>query len=101
MLAHYTDDFVLELPYADPPVRLEGKEVVRGYLQQAFEVYRFSLTITHVHEMLDPDQLVLEYTSSGSNLSTGEPYANVYIGVYGFRDGLIAAVREYYNPGTR
>jgi ketosteroid isomerase-like protein len=98
MLANYTDDLVLELPYADPPAVLEGRETVRDYLRGAFRIFKFRLDITEVHEGLDPDKLVVEYASEGTVTTTGKPYVNTYIGVYWFRDGAICKVREFYNP---
>ncbi len=98
LVGNYTDDMVLELPYASPPSVIEGLDTALGYLTAAFGVFRFSLTITEVHECVDPDLLVLEYTSAGRLLASGKPYANRYIGVYWFRDGRIAKVREFYNP---
>jgi len=98
LVDNYTDDMVLELPYASPPSVIEGKNTALEYLKAAFAMFRFSLAITEVYECVDPDLLVLEYTSSGTVLTTGKPYANRYIGVYWFRDGRIAKVREFYNP---
>jgi uncharacterized protein len=93
-----TDDMVLELPYADPPVRLEGKPAIRLHVGPALEVFSFRLHITHVYECVDPDVLLLEYTSEGKVTTTGKPYMNSYIGVIRFRDGLLCSHREYYNP---
>ena len=98
LLTVWTDDLVLELPYADPPRRIEGKDAARAYLSQAFEIFHFSLQITAVHECVDPDQLVIEYTSKGHITTTGRPYANTYIAVYRFRDGRIWQVKEFHNP---
>ena len=98
MLANYTEDLVLELPYAPAPVRLEGKGVVLPYLVRAFTIFRFTLTIISAHTLGDGDGLVLEYTSDGHVLATGRPYRNAYVGLYWFRDGAISQVREYYNP---
>jgi len=98
MLANYTEDLVLELPYGTPPFAIEGRENVRTYLKAAFEVFSFRLDITEVHECLDPDKLVIEYTSEGSVATTGKSYSNRYIGVYWFRDGSICRVREFYDP---
>ena len=98
MLANYTDDLVMELPYADPPSVMVGLEHIRPYLAGAFQVFKFRLDITDVHECADPDQLVVEYVSEGTVTTTGKPYANTYIGVYWFRDGAICKVREFYNP---
>ena len=100
MLHNYTDDMVLEMPYADPPVRLEGRETVRVYLRAAFEVFKFRLWVTDMHECADPNELVIEYASEGHVTTTGKPYANTYIGWYRFRDGSITFVREWYNPAA-
>jgi ketosteroid isomerase-like protein len=98
MLANYTDDMVLELPYSDPPMTLRSKAEVHGYLAKAFQVFKFHLDITDVYETTDPDVLVAEYSGEGQVTTTGKPYNNSYIGVYRFRDGLISWVREFYNP---
>jgi len=55
----FTDDVVLELPYADPPVRLEGKDAIRAHVGPALDIFRFQLHITDVYECADPDTLVL------------------------------------------
>ena len=101
MLAGYRDDFVLELPYGSPdaPVVVEGRAAALEYLTAAFEVFRFSLELTEQHETADPNQLILEYVSEGTVLTTGKPYRNRYLGVYWFDDeGRVARVREFYNP---
>jgi ketosteroid isomerase-like protein len=97
-LEHYTDDFVLEFPFSDPPKIVRGKTEGLPYLAGAFEAFRFSLTITNVIACADPDELVVEFTGAGIYLPTGAPYANTYIVVFGFRDGLISRQREYFNP---
>ena len=100
VVAHYTDDYVLELPYAHPdkPDRTEGKEVVRERLVGAFKVFRFSLQITDVYPCVDPDLLIAEYTSQGEVIPTGCRYSNRYIGLWRFRDGKVCFTREYLNP---
>ena len=98
MLANYTEDFILELPYGGPPTVLEGRETVRAYLKGAFEVFKFRLDVTEVHECTDPDKLVIQYVSEGRVATTGKRYTNTYIGVYWFRDGVICKVREFYDP---
>jgi uncharacterized protein len=99
-LTHCTDDVVLELPYADPPVRLEGKDAIRAHVEPALQIFRFELEITSVYECVDPDTLILEYTSEGTVTSTGKAYRNSYVGVVRFRDGRICFQREYYNPAV-
>jgi len=100
VVAHYTDDYVLELPYAsvDGPDRTEGKAVVRERLVQAFKIFRFTLHITEAHPCADPDLLIAEYTSEGEVIPTGRRYSNRYIGLWRFRDGKVCFTREYLNP---
>lgn len=99
-VAHYTDDAVLEMPFLDPPAVTQGKAEIRERLAGAFTVFRFELTIERVVDCLDPDELVVEFTSSGTVTTTGKPYANRYIARFGFRDGLICFQREYFNPNA-
>jgi ketosteroid isomerase-like protein len=54
--------------------------------------------LTTVHDCLDPDVLVAEYTSEGEVTTTGKPYANTYIGIWRFRDGRVCGLKEFYNP---
>lgn len=97
-MAHYTDDAVMEMPFTDPPTRVEGKATIRERLVGAFEVFRFTLTIERITECRDPDELVVEFTGEGTVVTTGKPYANRYIARFGFRDGLICFQREYFDP---
>ena len=93
----YTEDYVLEMPYAKPaPVRVEGLPAVQAYLRRAFETFRFELTITDAWDI--DGGVVAEYTSDGTVVPTGNRYANSYIGVWRFRDGLVHHTREYYDP---
>ncbi len=52
----YTEDYVLELPYAKPaPVRVEGRAAVQQYLTGAFQVFRFrDGRVSHTKEWYDP-----------------------------------------------
>ncbi len=99
-LSHYTDDVIFELPYTDPPKRSTTRAEALANIAAAFTVFRFELTITEVHECLDPDELIVEFTGGGSYLPTGAPYANVYIAVFRFREGRICFQREFFNPAT-
>jgi len=97
-LSHYTDDMVLELPYADPPKRIEGKDTALAYLSGALRAFALELSVTEVHEGRDPDELVVEFTGTGTYKPTGARYDNRYIAVFGFHDGLICRQREFYDP---
>ena len=94
----YTPDWVLELPFADPPVRLEGGQEIGAYLASRLDTFVFTLSLTAVHECLDPDLLVVEYESDGHASHTGKPYRNTYIALWRFRDGRVSGVKESPNP---
>jgi ketosteroid isomerase-like protein len=98
MLAHATDDVVMELPFTTPPTRLEGKPAVLDYLRRVFTVFRIELGLTATYECRDPNQVVVEFTSTGRILASGRDYANTVIAVYFFRDGRIVHWREFPNP---
>jgi uncharacterized protein len=97
-MAHYTDDLVLEFPFADPPKRIEGKDVVQPYLTAALGLFELDLRVVEVHDTVDPDELIVEAAATGTYTPNGAPYENRYVIVYRFRDGLICSQREYYNP---
>ena len=99
MLANlYTEDWVLELPFSDPPKRLEGAAEIAAYLGPQMGRFEFTLSLVDVHSCVDPDLLVAEYTSEGRVAATGKPYRNTYIGLWRFRNGRICGVKEYLNP---
>lgn len=96
--AHWCDDFVLEMPYATPPLRLEGKEAVRSYLGQALGLFSLHMTMTDVYECPAQGVVIAEYESEGQVTSTGKPYANRYVGIFHLEGEKIRHQREYYNP---
>jgi len=94
----YDPGWVLELPFGDPPVRLEGAREIGAYLAPRLGTFRFTLRLTAVYECLDPDLLVVEYESEGVAIPTGRPYRNVYVALWRFRDGKVSGVKEFPNP---
>ena len=100
LVEHYTDDYVLELPYAsiDGATKYDGRDAVRARLRAVFRVLHLDLTITKVHAAADPDLVIAEYESAGTSLPTGEPSSNRYVGFWWFRNGLVCRTREYFNP---
>ena len=91
-------DFKVELPYNDPPTHLEGFAAYREAVEPSLEIFRFRLDLAEIHEGRDPDLLFAEYTSDGIAVPTGKPYRNTYIGVFKFREGRLASLREFFNP---
>jgi ketosteroid isomerase-like protein len=95
---YWTDDFVLEFPYADPPRALEGKSAVCAHLREALDTFRIRLRVTDVYQCPDREVIIAEYVSDGEVATTGRPYQNRYIGVFMFRGEKITWQREFYNP---
>ena len=94
----YTEDWVLELPYSEPPKVLTGINEILAYLKPQMGKLEFTLTLTEIFECLDPNLLIAEYLSEGRSTITNKPYQNTYIGLWKFRDGKICGVKEYLNP---
>ena len=94
----YTDDWVLELPYSEPPKVLNGINEIISYLKPQMGKLEFTLRLTNIFECLDPNLLIAEYVSEGKSTITNKPYQNSYIGLWRFRDSKICGVKEYMNP---
>ena len=95
----YTHDYTLELPYASPePIKVSGLANVGSYVGEALKVFRFTLTLTEIYDLADPDILIAEYVSQGEVTTTGAPYNNTYIGIWRFRNGQVCGTKEWYNP---
>ncbi|GAB7069089.1 nuclear transport factor 2 family protein [Mycobacterium hodleri] len=102
-LAHCRDDVVLEFPYAPTgrPRRVEGKPAVEEYLRAVPGQVEFErITRQHVHQTVDPDTAVIEWSVTGHVKATGAPYEMSYVVVLTLVDGLIAVYRDYWNPLT-
>jgi len=96
-----TDDIDFELPYGpgQKALAVRGSERWIALNDATWPAFaRFSLAITNVYELADPDMLVVEYQSDGEVRATKKPYRNRYIGVFRFRGGRICAWREFHNP---
>lgn len=100
VVEHYTEDYLLELPYFKPnePLSVQGRSAVHGYLVEILARQRMVLTLTNTHAIPDETLLIAEYTSTGEFTDTGEPYANSYVGYWYFEGDRIRRLREYYNP---
>jgi uncharacterized protein len=94
----YTDDYVIELPYADSGTIIEGRDAALALVAAAFDHVRFEFTITEVHPSADPDLVIVECTSEGKFVRTGEPFHNRYISLWWFRGNRVCRTREFFNP---
>jgi hypothetical protein len=83
-------------------------EAARGARQQARgwrsttrpgpRSHAFSLAITNVHELADPDALIVEYQSDGEVRATSKPYRTATSACSASAAGGSVAWREFHNP---
>jgi ketosteroid isomerase-like protein len=97
-----TPDLVQEWPYLplpSMPERLEGARAVRALFETGmsdFDGYNYS--IQAIHDLVDPNTVIAEYSSDSFYRRRQVPYANRYISVLKFRSGKLAYWSEYVNP---
>jgi uncharacterized protein len=97
------EDFVQEYPYppmAGVPERISGRDAFLAFASAGMGAFApYSFRIVHVHDLVDPASLIVEYTSHTRLLADDTPYSNRYIGVFHVDDdGRIDRWREYLNP---
>lgn len=97
MAEQYTEDVLVEFPYADPPAHIAGKDAAIRRLSAAFKAFSISVIPQVIHRV-DDATVIVEGSGTGTYLPTGHRYDNSYVIVYTFRDGLISGQREYFNP---
>jgi ketosteroid isomerase-like protein len=101
LLSRCRDDVVFEFPFAPEgrPQRLEGKQAVGEYLAAiASGAVLERLTSLEMHQTVDPDVAVIEFSASGRVRDADSPFERSYVVVLTVRDGLVARYRDYWNP---
>lgn len=101
LLGRCHDDVVFEFPFAPDgrPKRLEGRRAVGEYLEEVGAgVVLDGLTSLELHQTIDPDVAVIEFSATGRVRETSAPFERSYIVVLTVRDGLVARYRDYWNP---
>jgi ketosteroid isomerase-like protein len=101
MLGRCRDDVVFEFPFAPAgrPKRLEGKGAVGEYLAViAAGAVPDRLTNLEMHQTVDPEVAVIEFSVTGRVRDTDSPFARSYVVVLTVRDGLVVRYRDYWNP---
>ncbi|EMF28609.1 nuclear transport factor 2 family protein [Streptomyces pseudogriseolus] len=96
----FTEDGVLEFPYAPPgyPARLQGRDELRAHMAAFPKAFRVEMKDVRIHETVDPTLVIAELRSEGVALETGRPYDQTYISVVETRDGRISRYVDYWNP---
>ena len=96
------DDLLCEWPYVVMegfPTELRGARRLRDALETSFTTFApYDYRVIELHDLVDPDRLVAEYSSHSTYLPNGKPYSNRYVGYFEFKAGRITRWREYVNP---
>ena len=101
LLGRCRDDVVFEFPFAPDgrPKRLEGQQAVGEYLDAIGSgAVLERLTNLEIHQTVDPDVAVIEFSVMGRVRDTGSPFERSYVVVLTVRDGLVVRYRDYWNP---
>jgi ketosteroid isomerase-like protein len=99
LATYWHEDIVFEAPFSftGTPSRTAGKNAVYRRLSHSYGMVSMAFEITAVHELVDPDAFIVEYTSSGRMLHNDEPYDNVYITLVRFEAAKMSLFREFYD----
>ncbi len=104
LIEYFTDDAVMELPYAPGkmPRRYEGKPAILDFQLFARDSFsEFAMEVDAIHETVDPSVVIVEHRSHGIVAENGRPYENRYVTLLQFDDaGKVVLWREYYDAGV-
>jgi hypothetical protein len=89
-------DFIVMVPnYPGHVVGRDFIELYRGYGSTFFLDRCYDL---RVHQSPSTSSVVLECSSEGRVVATGQPYSNRYISVFVIKDRKVTAWRDYLDP---
>lgn len=97
----WAEDGVFELPFAPPgqPAVVQGREALRTHLAGYADLLDVQdVQDVVIHEGLDPDRAVVEFTASGRVVPTGRAYRLAYIAVLRTHQGEVVSYRDYWDP---
>lgn len=87
------------LPAPDCPERLATSADLLEFIQAGTDDFEpFDYQISQIHELTDPNKLIVEYFSQTRYRPQDRFYSNKYLGIFHFADGRITYWREYVNP---
>ncbi|MFS2068313.1 nuclear transport factor 2 family protein [Pseudomonas sp. CT11-2] len=95
-------DLLQEWPYRpvpNMPSTLVGNRALRTLIERGmapFDPYAYE--IESIHDLLEPNTLIAEYSSHSFYHPTSRPYSNTYLSIFRFADDKIVYWREYVNP---
>ncbi|WP_437674509.1 nuclear transport factor 2 family protein [Sorangium sp. So ce131] len=97
----FAEDGAMEFPFAPPgyPERLEGRAAIAEYMRGYPDIVDLaSFHVEAFHQTVNPDVVIVEFSTSGRAIPTNRPYTMRYVGVITMRGGEIVNYRDYWNP---
>lgn len=100
MAALLADDVVFEMPFAEPPTVIRGREDLQKLLEEFLHGFYadFTLHDITVTPAREPGRYYAEYSSTGRVAAKPHEYRQRYAAVFQVRDGKVTTWREYFNP---
>jgi uncharacterized protein len=94
---------VIEFCFRGPPgtpVRLAGREAIRGYARQvmASPLRLEEFEVTELYQARDPEVVIAEMRVKATVTTTGRPLTATSIQVLRIRDGQIVLFRDFADP---
>ena len=87
------------LPLKDFPTAMTGRDAFIATSRAGMaDSDGYNHVVDIFHDQLDPDTLIVEYHSDSRLKSTGQRYANAYLGILRYRGDKVVFWREYVNP---
>ena len=99
----FTPDAVMEFSFHGPPgtpVRLEGREAIRGYSRQAMAspLRLEGYEVAEHYQTQDPEVVIVEMRANATVTTTGRSITATSIQVLRIRDGHIVLFRDFADP---
>ncbi|GAA2210197.1 hypothetical protein GCM10009850_056560 [Nonomuraea monospora] len=94
-------DVVVEWPYRPEgvPGELRGRQAFAAFVAEHGGAITFhEYTGVEMHQTLDPEVVIVEYTVHGTVTATGRPFEQRPVTVLRVRDGQVVTYRDYVNP---
>ncbi|YCK40015.1 nuclear transport factor 2 family protein [Actinomadura sp. ATCC 39365] len=93
-------DAVIEWPYRleGMPAKLRGRAEIAAFVSAKGSLISFDEYVDLVmHETVDPEVVIVEYTAHGTVTGTGAPFTQRVIAVFRVRHGQVVSYRDYIN----
>ena len=94
------ENVVFEMPFAEPPATIHGREALLEVLDQFLHTFysEFTFHDIEVTPAAEPGLYFAEYRGIGQVAARPHEYRQQYVAVIKVQDGKVTLWREYFNP---